>query len=80
MDSPETAPTNPQPQEPRRLLRTRDDRLLGGVCGGIARYFGVDAPDRLLLVNFGRDLHFNPAPEPLLAPPEGQSWKVLWSS
>jgi phage shock protein PspC (stress-responsive transcriptional regulator) len=27
---------------PRRLLRSRDDRVLGGVCGGIARYFGID--------------------------------------
>lgn len=26
---------------PRRLVRTRD-RMLGGVCGGIARQFNVD--------------------------------------
>jgi maltooligosyltrehalose trehalohydrolase len=31
-------------------------------------------------VNFGVDLHLDPAPEPLLAPPEGLRWKVLWSS
>ena len=36
--------------------------------------------DRLLLVNFGRDLPLEPAPEPLLAPPEGCAWSVLWSS
>jgi maltooligosyltrehalose trehalohydrolase len=36
--------------------------------------------DRLLLVNLGRDLHYSPAPEPLLAPPEGCRWEVLWSS
>ena len=29
--------------------------------------------DRLLLVNLGRDLHLDPAPEPLLAPPEDAS-------
>ena len=36
--------------------------------------------DRLLLVNFGVDLHLDPAPEPLLAPPEGTTWQTLWSS
>jgi maltooligosyltrehalose trehalohydrolase len=46
----------------------------------VVRYFGEDGDDRLLLVNFGRDLQLNPAPEPLLAPPEGKGWRVLWSS
>ena len=36
--------------------------------------------DRLLLVNFGADLRLDPAPEPLLAPPEDRQWSVLWSS
>jgi maltooligosyltrehalose trehalohydrolase len=36
--------------------------------------------DRLLLVNLGRDLVLHEAPEPLLAPPEGKSWAVRWSS
>ena len=36
--------------------------------------------DRLLIVNLGRDLPLEPAPEPLLAPVECQSWKLLWSS
>ena len=36
--------------------------------------------DRLLLVNLGRDLTLVPAPEPLLAPPEGMRWEVAWSS
>jgi phage shock protein PspC (stress-responsive transcriptional regulator) len=26
----------------RRLLRSRDDRMIAGVCGGAARYFGID--------------------------------------
>ena len=37
---------NPQPgypSRPRRLVRSRDDRWLGGVCGGIAEYAGIDA-------------------------------------
>jgi maltooligosyltrehalose trehalohydrolase len=36
--------------------------------------------DRLLLVNLGPDLDLRPAPEPLLAPPEGCRWDVIWSS
>jgi phage shock protein PspC (stress-responsive transcriptional regulator) len=27
---------------PRRIKRSRDDRMLAGVCGGIARHFGID--------------------------------------
>jgi phage shock protein C len=26
-----------------RLVRSTSDRMLGGVCGGLARYFGIDA-------------------------------------
>lgn len=26
----------------RRLYRTDDDRVVAGVCGGVAEYFGVD--------------------------------------
>jgi maltooligosyltrehalose trehalohydrolase len=36
--------------------------------------------ERLLLVNLGDDLQLSPLPEPLLAPPEGCEWEVLWSS
>jgi maltooligosyltrehalose trehalohydrolase len=45
----------------------------------VLRYFG-DGEDRLLIVNFGADLHLNPAPEPLLAAPAGRRWVTLWSS
>jgi phage shock protein C len=34
--------TPPRPAGPRRLLRSRDDRWLGGVCGGVAEYAGID--------------------------------------
>jgi maltooligosyltrehalose trehalohydrolase len=44
------------------------------------RYFGQNGDDRLLLVNLGRDLYLDPAPEPLLAPPEDKLWELLWSS
>ncbi len=48
----------------------------------VLRFFGpTPDTDRLLFVNFGRDLHLDPAPEPLLAPPgEGLRWQILWSS
>jgi phage shock protein C len=35
----------------RKLRRSRDDRMVAGVCGGIAKMFGVDAAlVRILLV------------------------------
>jgi maltooligosyltrehalose trehalohydrolase len=46
----------------------------------VLRFFGGDADDRLLIVNLGVDLELNPAPQPLLAPPEDCDWTVLWSS
>jgi phage shock protein PspC (stress-responsive transcriptional regulator) len=33
--------TNPPPPS-RRLTRSTTDRYLGGVCGGVARYFNLD--------------------------------------
>jgi len=44
------------------------------------RFFSPSGADRLLIVNLGRDLLLGPAPEPLLAPVEGQAWRLLWSS
>jgi maltooligosyltrehalose trehalohydrolase len=46
----------------------------------VVRFFGDKAGDRLLVVNLGRDLDLTHAPEPLLAPPEGRRWEVLWTS
>jgi maltooligosyltrehalose trehalohydrolase len=46
----------------------------------VVRYFAPEAADRLLVVNLGADLHLDPAPEPLLAPPPGRRWSTLWSS
>src|SRR5215207_3116242 len=58
-------------------------RLDGAVLGADAfamRWIAPDGDDRLLVVNLGRALHLDPAPEPLLAPPEGRRWAVAWSS
>jgi len=40
----QTPPTTPAPPppEPRRLKRSSTDRVLGGVCGGLGAYLGVD--------------------------------------
>ena len=50
-DHDDTAPTEPQPPKSdapppsegvRRLTRSSSDKLIGGVSGGLGRYFGVD--------------------------------------
>jgi maltooligosyltrehalose trehalohydrolase len=77
----------------RDLLRLRrDDPVFrsqrphcvdGAVLGEqafVLRFFGEKGDDRLLMINLGRNLHLDPAPEPLLAPPEDQTWELLWSS
>lgn len=46
----------------------------------VLRFFDEPEGDRLLAVNLGPDCDFTPAPEPLLAPPEGQRWAEVWSS
>ncbi len=61
----------------------RPGGLDGAVLGTdafVMRYFGGEHGDRLLVVNFGRDLHLDPAPEPLLAPPLGAAWQTAWTS
>jgi maltooligosyltrehalose trehalohydrolase len=58
------------------------DRVHGAVLGreALLLRFLCDQGDRLLLVNLGPDLALEPAPEPLIAPPEGCRWRLLWSS
>jgi maltooligosyltrehalose trehalohydrolase len=62
-------------------------QLFGGVEGAVLgpkafllRFFDNRREDRLLIVNLGPDLHLDPAPEPLLAPPEGKEWELYWCS
>jgi phage shock protein PspC (stress-responsive transcriptional regulator) len=33
---------NGPPREPRRLVRRTDDKMLGGVCSGLADHLGLD--------------------------------------
>jgi phage shock protein C len=39
---PTAAPSPPPAPEERRLLRSREDRVIAGVCGGVGKYLGVD--------------------------------------
>ena len=60
-----------------------DGHVDGAVLGPeilLLRYFGRGRGDRLLLLNLGCDTDVMPAPEPLLAPPAGAAWSLLWSS
>ncbi len=75
------------------LLRRTDPIIRAQATGGVtldgavlgpesfvARFFGPGGDDRLLVVNLGARLALSPAPEPLLAPPRGARWQLVWSS
>jgi maltooligosyltrehalose trehalohydrolase len=65
------------------LSAQRSRGVDGAVLGPeafILRFFGEADAERLLVVNLGTDLAFDPAPEPLLAPPADALWRILWSS
>jgi maltooligosyltrehalose trehalohydrolase len=65
-----------------RLPRTAGiDGAIIGPDAFVIRYFGDEHEDtRLLIINFGVDFTLSPAPEPLLAPPNGLDWDILWAS
>ncbi len=44
------------------------------------RFFGEADDCRLLIINLGRDIVVESVSEPLLAPPLGKRWEVLWYS
>ena len=60
--------------------RERVDGAVIGTSAFALRYAGQSGDDRLLLINLGADLDYRPAPEPLLAPPAGRDWSLVWSS
>lgn len=64
----------------RPMARKRMDGAVLGPEALVLRYFLHEGDDRLLLVNWGRDLLLSPMPEPLLAPPRGRSWRVSFST
>ncbi len=41
-------------EHPKKLYRSRKDKMIAGVCGGIAEYVGMDATMvRILFILFG---------------------------
>jgi maltooligosyltrehalose trehalohydrolase len=46
----------------------------------LIRFYDSAGEDRLLVMNFGSDLSPRVFTEPLLAPPEGRIWGLVWSS
>jgi maltooligosyltrehalose trehalohydrolase len=61
---------------------THPTRVDGAVLAQEAmalRFFSADG-DLLLVLNLGCDLDLSPAPEPLLGPPGGARWTLMWSS
>jgi maltooligosyltrehalose trehalohydrolase len=63
----------------RQILRGVDGAVLGE-RSFVLRFFGEHDDERLLIVNLGPAQPFIPAPEPLLAPPFGFEWEMIWSS
>ena len=50
--------TPPAPSNPKRLDRRRDDRMVAGVCSGVAAYLGVDVTLVRLLTVIGAIISF----------------------
>ena len=59
--------------------RTRARRGAGSAVA-VAAHLRRRPTIALLLVNYGADQPLVPAPEPLLAPPAGRRWRLIWSS
>lgn len=61
----------------------RADWMHGTVLGSAAlalRFIAPEHGDRLIVVNLGADLDLVSCPEPLLAPPPGGDWQVVFST
>jgi len=61
---------------------TPRNRVEGAVLSpeALVLRFRGETDERLLIVNLGIDLFRGSLPEPLMAPPQGHRWRVLWSS
>jgi maltooligosyltrehalose trehalohydrolase len=94
LDPAERSLANPAVRLHRDLLRLRrqdpaftdprPEALDGAVLSDRAFVLRYLQPDpmrhRLLLVNLGPTFTWPAVPEPLIAPPHGAAWRVLWSS
>jgi maltooligosyltrehalose trehalohydrolase len=66
------------------VLSIHDARYVHGTVLGeqalVLRFLPPSGQTRLLIVNFGAELRAASLSTPLVAPPEGARWKLLWSS
>jgi maltooligosyltrehalose trehalohydrolase len=66
------------------IFSRQDATMLEGAVIGpdafLLRWCDVHDDDRLLIVNMGRDFHWRPVAEPLIAAPAGTQWRLMWSS
>jgi len=70
-------------REDRNFSRQERGNVDGAVLGPhafVLRYFGSLGDDRLLVINLGKILPLEVAPEPLLGPAGPGGWRTLWSS
>jgi maltooligosyltrehalose trehalohydrolase len=70
-------------REDSRFQQQGSQEIDGAVLGPatfVLRYFSAANDDRLLLVNLGGSQVLQPPSEPLLTPPNNNSWETLWSS
>ena len=70
-------------REDPTISKQECERVFGAVIGPeafVLRFVGDGGDDRLLVVNLGRDLHSTPLGEPMLAPPDGKTWQIVWYS
>ncbi|MGA9522918.1 MAG: malto-oligosyltrehalose trehalohydrolase [Myxococcaceae bacterium] len=65
-------------EDPVFASRTRPEGATLSEEALVLRWFGEG--ERLLLLNLGPDLTWDPCPQPLLAPPAGGAWRPLISS
>jgi maltooligosyltrehalose trehalohydrolase len=63
----------------RLTCRAQLDGAVLGPHAFVLRYF-CEQGDRLLLINFGADLHLRVMPEPLLAAPDDTRWEIVLST
>jgi maltooligosyltrehalose trehalohydrolase len=64
----------------KSMKKIRIDGAVLDTNAFLIRYFGEELGDRLLIINFGPNLTYNPAPEPLIVAGNGLQWEVIWSS
>ena len=65
----------------REIIPKGVDGAVLGRRSFVLRYFAEKPEEtRLLLVNLDTQQVFSPAPEPLLAPPDGHEWETMWTS